>query len=131
MAGLSNPRATQGIVEAGSAFYDWLKSEHEKSKANEEFRQSMKDFYVPPPSPPDDKNPFGYFTQGQSSGGNGQTPQGPDRAQIESEKIMKQVEQEIQRFIDSGDPRKNPQQYFNQPITPRGRHVDPAYERRR
>ena len=126
MAGLANPKATQGIVQAGSAFYDWLRGEHEKNRANEAFRELMKDNGMRQ----DNQNPFGYFDQSPPSG-EGQAPQGPDRARIESEKMLKQLEQDIQRFIDSGDPRKNPQQYFNQPVTPRGRHVDPAYNRRR
>ena len=131
MAGLSNPKATRGIAQAGSAFYDWMKGEAEKRRKDEAFEKSMREFDASPYNQ-DNKDPFGYFDQGPSgaTGGAGQQ-QGPDPAQIESEKMLKQIEQGIQRFMDSGNPRNNPQQYFSQPVTPRGRHVDPTYDRHR
>lgn len=133
IAGLANPKASRGIAQAGSAFYDWMQGIEQKSRADEEFDKAMRDYDVAPRNgnPGQSKDPFGYFDQGGSGGGTQADPQGPDRAQIESEKMLKELEKGIQKFMDSGNPRHNPQQFFNGQVAPRGRHVDPTYDRRR
>ncbi len=134
LAGLANPKVSRGITEAGSAFYDWMRGVDQKNSANAKFEEAMRDYDVSPQNgnSGQPKDPFGYYDQGGGSGGSLPTPQGPDRAQIESEKMLKELEKGIQRFMDSGNPRNNPQQYFGQQVVvPRGRHVDPTYDRRR
>ena len=126
MAGLANPEATKGIAKAGSAFFDWMQGEKQKTKADEPVSQSTKNNEASAVN----RDPFGFTDRNYSSTRAVEPIQGADHAQIESEKMMKQIEQEIQRFMDKGNPRNNPQ-YLNQPITPRGRYVDPTYDRRR
>lgn len=129
LAGLANPKSTKGVVQAGSAFYDWLQGEQQKNKANAEFDDAMRDYRAPEQD--SGSNPFGYFDKGTPAPSGANPQQGTDRAQIESEKMLKHLEQGIQRFMDSGNPRNNPQQYFNGQVTPRGQHVNPTYDRRR
>lgn len=128
LAGLANPKSTRGVAQAGSAFYDWLQGEQKKSKMDAEFNDAMRDYQAPEPQ---GSTPFGYFDRGTPHSAEPNPQQGPDRAQIESEKMLKHLEQGIQRFMDSGNPRHNPQQYFNGQVVPKGQHVNPTYDRRR
>ncbi len=130
LAGLADPKATKGVVQSGSAFYDWLKGVQQKNKQDHDFDDALCDYKAPDPQG-SRSDPFGYFDNGAPRSAEPDSRQGTDRAQIESEKMLKHLEQGIQRFMDSGNPRHNPQQYFNGQVTPRGRHVDPAYDRRR
>ena len=130
LAGLANPKATKGVTQAGSAFYDWFKGEQQKNKMDAEFNDAMRDYQAPEPQG-SGKNPFGYFDKGTPAPAQGNPQQGADRAQIESEKMLRHLEQGIQKFMDSGNPRNNPQQYFNGQVVPKGQHVNPTYDRRR
>ncbi len=131
LAGLADPKATKGVAQAGSAFYDWLQGEQKKSKMDADFNEAMRDYKVPEQQGAR-SDPFGYFDKGTPDSSQSNPQQGgTDRAQIESEKMLRHLEQGIQRFMDSGNPRNNPQQYFNGQVTPKGRHVDPTYDRRR
>lgn len=130
LAGLANPKASKGVFEAGSAFYDWIQGLPQKKSTDEKFNEYMRDFGRSDKQEKS-KDPFGYFDNGQPDGTGNPDTQGTDRAQIESEKMLRHLEQGIQKFLDSGNPRHNPQQYFNQQVVPRGRHVDPTYDRHR
>ena len=95
-----------------------------------DFNDAMRDYQAPEPQG-SKSNPFGYFDKGTPAPAEGNPQQGADRAQIESEKMLRHLEQGIQKFMDSGNPRNNPQQYFNGQVVPKGQHVNPTYDRRR
>lgn len=63
LAGLANPKATKGVTQAGSAFYDWFKGEQQKNKMDADFNDAMRDYQAPEPQG-SRSNPFGYFDKG-------------------------------------------------------------------